>query len=106
MTTYAPPPKFAPTIWRDQSAIYLQLATDKQVLKFPLSEAGLHKALKLIPPIHEQPGYLSGGQNISDKFVKTPKISDSTIRRRRAKHITEDQRKSAADIIRRRFKNV
>jgi hypothetical protein len=74
MTPFAPPT--SPRIWSDGRDIYLEFdakGDHASVLRFPLSEAGLSKALKHIPNIALTPGYVSGNKNIYDKII-APKI--------------------------------
>jgi hypothetical protein len=74
MTQFAPP--ISPRIWSDGRDIFLEFdakGDHASVLRFPLSEAGLSKALKMIPNIALTPGYVSGNQNIYDTVI-APKI--------------------------------
>lgn len=72
--SFAPPT--APRVWSDGRDIFLEFdakGDHASVLRFPLTEAGLSKALKMIPNISLEPGYVSGNQNIYDTVV-APKI--------------------------------
>lgn len=60
-------PDFCPFIYTDGVKLFLEF--DQMVLDFVFTEAGLHKALKHIPRIDQQPGYISGGRNINGKAV-------------------------------------
>lgn len=59
-------PSFAPTIYHDGRWLYLDFGEGKPMLRYEFTDGGLHKALKAIPSIAAQPGYLSGGRNIYD----------------------------------------
>ncbi len=101
-------PQFCPYIYRDRDHLYLEF--DKMVLRFAFSEAGLHKALRHIPNVASQPGFLSGGRNIPDKpsanghiARKNPpaKVSKKTAHQRELKALlTDDMRQSARDLLR------
>ena len=61
-------PAFCPFIFRDQHHIYLEF--EKQVLRFPYTDGGLFKALRHIPNIQDQPGYLTGLRNITEDVLE------------------------------------
>lgn len=94
-------PFIPPTIYHDTRNLYLEWPDHVQ--RFPFTEGGLSKALKLIPHIASTPGYLSGGANIADKLLDTrkAKIATKTAVKRDAVKATEGQRRSASEAIRR-----
>ena len=90
-----------PKIYHDTRNIYLDWGEYAQ--RFEFSEAGLTKALKTIPNIASEPGYVTGRSNIADKLLDTrsAKIAVGTKRKREVAKITEGQRMSASSAIRR-----
>lgn len=98
-------PNFAPTIYRDRNAIYLEFPPKPNAqafaLRFDFSEGGLHKALALIPDIASAPGYLSGGSNIPtpEKLLK-PRVIRTTQRKREAAKVSPQARASMKSIVR------
>lgn len=97
-------PSFAPRIYRDHRYLYLELADGQQTLRFEFTDDGLHKALKLIPSITDQPGYLSGGANIFDRIVidkmKNVKVDKATKAARGKLKLTPEQQLDADEIVR------
>lgn len=93
-------PDFCPYIYSDGVDIFLEF--DHLVLRFPLTEGGLSKVLKHVPNIARQPGFLSGGQNISNG-QKLPKVSPRTLRAREAKaragKLSENAKSRIQEII-------
>ena len=94
--TFAPPT--APTIWsegRDVYAEFPKTGDQPTVLRFPLTEAGLSKLLRMIPNIALTPGYISGGANVYDKIVKKKIIIARKTAATRSRPKLSDQGKSA-----------
>lgn len=89
-----------PIIYHDGRNIYLEWASHVQ--KLPFTEGGLSKALALIPHIASSPGYVSGGSNIADKLLDTrkAKIARKTVQQRAVAKITDNQRVSATNALR------
>ncbi len=85
--THKPP--FCPFIYTDGVKLFLEF--DNFVLDFVFTEAGLHKALKHIPNIARQPGFLSGGQNIADRVIVKNRIAKKTPTPKVARKTTEDR---------------
>ena len=100
MTTIAPKPEWAPSIWRDSRGnMYAQFGQD--VLRFEYTDGGLSKLLRLIPAIEAQPGYISGGQNIADHVLRKPiKVSAKTERERTLRNLGPERRQILKDLIR------
>ena len=98
-------PDFAPSIYRDRNAIYLEFppkpGAQPFALRFEFNSGGLHKALQHIPNIADAPGYLSGGSNIPtpEKLLK-PKVIRTTERQREAAKVSPAARASAKAITR------
>lgn len=94
-------PLAPPIIYHDNQSIYLEWAGYAQ--RFPFTEGGLNKALKMIPHIASTPGYVSGQSNIADKLLDTrkAKIARKTVDARARARITEGQRQSASEALRR-----
>lgn len=98
MTKPLPAPHYA-IIYRDGDSLYLEFST--VVLRFPFSEAGLHKALKHIPNSSAHPGYVTRNGNIPDRKLdvsgKIARISPTTTAK-----ITDEQRNAINDLLRKR----
>ncbi len=60
-------PAFCPFVYHDGESLYLEF--DGQALRFAYTEGGLHRALKHIPNVKRQPGFLSGRSNIANKLI-------------------------------------
>lgn len=67
MSDIASPPTWAPVIWTDGLDIFAQFPAG-HVLRYPLTDGGLQRVLKLIPNVKAQPGY-------------TPFVADKLLRR-------------------------
>ncbi len=89
-------PAFCPFIYHDSESLYLEF--EGQVLRFTYTEAGLHKALKHIPNIASQKGFLTGRSNIINKVL--PKLAPRTRHKREVRNFTPEQRARALEIIR------
>jgi hypothetical protein len=96
-----------PTIWRDDDNLYLEHPT--YVLKFPFTEGGLAKALKLVPYFPSLRAAPKGTTNLPKaKSLKghiarnAPKVAKATLRSREIKGIYEEHRSSLAALIRKR----
>ncbi len=100
MTTLAPAPDWAPRVWQDGSSIYIQFPSGL-VQRFAFTEGGLSRALKLIPKVQDQAGYLSGGQNIFDRVAKPKiiKIGRGKRARRVVSNLSEDDKRKIDDLI-------
>ena|SRR5689334_11754848 len=92
-------PFIAPTIYHD--GVHLFLDWGSYVQKFPFTEGGLGKALKLMPHIASHPGYVTGRSNIATKLLdkRSAKIAATTKARREIAKITEGQRTSATSAL-------
>jgi hypothetical protein len=66
-----PKPDFCPFIYHDGRSLFVEF--DKMVMEFPFTEGGLHKALKIIPNIAAQPGYVSGRRNVLPRRPGPPR---------------------------------
>lgn len=90
-----------PKIYHDTHNIYLDWGEYAQ--KFPYTEGGLTKALKTIPNIASEPGYVTGRSNVADKLLDTrsAKIAYKGKRKKDLQTVTEGQRMSASSAIRR-----
>ncbi len=105
-------PPFAPTIYHDGASLFLTLpGTPGQCLRFPFTEAGLSKALRHVPNIAKQPGYVSGASNFTppasadqssaDRFRKSKiKIAKVTERARERATFSTDMREAARAVVR------
>ena len=94
-------PRPLPLIYHDGKALYLEFPT--HALRFPYTEGGLHKALSHIPSIASQPGYLTGGRNLTDPPPangKIARVSRATARARTIRNFSPAQRAAAAEIVR------
>lgn len=69
-------PSFCPFIYRDQHHIYLEF--ERQVLRFPFTDGGLFKALRHIPNIQDQPGYLTGLRNVTADVLEPGHVARKT----------------------------
>ena len=90
-----------PKIYHDTFNIYLDWGEYAQ--KFAFTENGLNKALKTIPNIAAEPGYVTGRSNIADRLLDTrsAKIAYKGKRKAALQAVTEGQRMSASSAIRR-----
>lgn len=94
-----PPAATFPTIYRDATCLYLEFPN--YALRFPFSEGGLNKAIRHIPNIDSHPGYLTGRANVADRLLQSKaKIAKGTVRKRELAKFTDEQRRSAAGIVR------
>lgn len=100
-------PSFAPRIYHDARYIYLEFppkdGNPATCVRFEKSDDGLNKALKLIPNITLDPGYVSGGANIADKLLtkgKIARISQETTRKRQSLNLPQSLKDKAAEIAR------
>ena len=103
MSKPTPAPHYA-IIYQDHDSLYLEFPT--LVLRFPFSEAGLHKALKHIPSSKAHPGYVARNGNIPDRAVsvsgRVARISPATRRKREVAKITAEQRSGVMELLRKR----
>ena len=100
MGDIAPPPEWAPRIWRDQrNNAYMQFPSG-DVIRCDATEAGLSKALKLIPYVEHQQGFVSGNHNIADHTLRKPiKIAKRTERERLLKSASPTRRRAFQDAL-------
>lgn len=90
-------PAFCPFIYSDGDSIFLEFSTC--VLRFPFTEGGLHKALKHIPNVARQPGFVRPNSgNVVDRLL--PKIAKSTKAKREVQSFSQEQRNAAGALIR------
>lgn len=97
-------PAFCPFIYHDGSTLFLEF--DAMVLNFPYTEGGLGKALKHIPNVTKQPGFLSGRSNIASKVLPKVKIARITKHKREVKQalsISDRVRNAATALIRKKL---
>jgi hypothetical protein len=63
------------------------------VMRFDATDGGLGKALKLIPYVEHQKGFVTGRGNIADHVTRKPvKIAKETERRRIVKSMSPERR--------------
>jgi len=93
-------PMIPPTIYHDGVNLYLEWSGHAQ--RFPFTEGGLAKALKLIPHVASSPGYVTGRSNIAGKLLDTraTKVARKTATAREVLKTTEGQRTSASEALR------
>src|SRR5215472_4883698 len=101
MTTLASKPDWAPSVWRSKAGkLFAQFGQD--VLAFDATDGGLSKLLKLIPYVEDQPGFISGRQNIADHVLRKPiKIAERTKRLRKMQKLEPKRKSLLADLIKR-----
>jgi hypothetical protein len=94
-------PEWCPLIYHDGQNLYLELpGSPGQALRFPYTEGGLNKALKHIPNITRQPGYVTGSSNIAAKVLPKAKVAKATQAKRDKAKFTEGLRGAASAAIR------
>lgn len=86
-------PAFCPFIYRDQHHIYLEFTNHVQ--RFPFTDGGLFKALRHIPSILDQPGYLSGLRNITEDILEPGHVARKTKAKAKISPRTEAERRIA-----------
>ena len=94
-------PAFCPFIYTDGETLYLEF--DSMVLRFPFTEGGLGKALKHVPNVAKQPGFLSGRSNIVNKFLPRTKIAGGTKHRREMVKVSQSVKNAASALIRKKL---
>ena len=101
MTTLAPKPDWAPSVWRSKSSLKLFAQFNGgDVLCFDATDGGLSALLKLIPCVEDQLGYVSGKQNITDHVLRKPiKLSKKTERLRKLQRLPEKRKSILADLV-------
>jgi hypothetical protein len=62
--------------------------------RFPLSEQGLSKALKLIPNVALEPGFVTNGGNVYDRVIKKKILVAKRTAEKRARPKLSDTAKS------------
>ena len=98
MAVIAPKPDWAPSVWQDGQYIYLQFPSG-MVQRFAFTENGFARALKIVPAIQAQVGYI-GGSNLPKALAPKIRIAKRTRERREAANITDEQRKAINDVLR------
>ena len=104
MTLFAPPT--SPRVWsdgRDLFAEFPKTGDHPSILRFPLTEAGLSKLLKLIPNVALTPGYITGNANIYNKVVEkmgSVKIARKTIAARARPKISDKGKSALRALVR------
>jgi hypothetical protein len=102
MTTIAPKPDWAPSVWRSKSSLKLFAQFGQDVLAFEATEGGLSKLLKLIPFVEDQPGFVSGRQNVADHILRKPiKLTKKTENKRKLQQLSTERKGKLVDLIRR-----
>jgi len=92
-------PNWAPRVWRTKGGKLFALFGHDQVM-FDATDGGLGKLLKLIPFIEDQPGYISGRQNIADHVLSKPiKVSKQSERKRRAQNMDPKRKSLIHDLM-------
>jgi hypothetical protein len=99
MTTVAPKPPWAPSVWKNTRGEIFAQFEDGHVLKFIATEGGLSKLLKLVPCVEAQPGYISGHSNFERVTSKKIKIARKTASRREVVKASDEQRRAADEVI-------
>lgn len=97
-------PAFCPFAYHDGETLYLEF--DSMVLRFPYTEGGLAKALKHIPNVARQPGFLTGRSNILTKVLPKIKIARKTKHQREVKaavSVSDSVRNAATALIRKKL---
>ncbi len=97
MSNKATRPAFCPFIYHDGESLYLEF--DGQALRFAYTEGGLHRALKHIPNVKAQPGFLSGRSNIANKLIT---IARGTKHKRKVAKIDKARLDDVKDFLRKR----
>lgn len=94
-------PSFAPTIYHDGQSLFLEFAgSPGQTLRFPFTEGGLSKALRHIPNVTRQSGYLTpNGSNLAKALPKAT-IAKSTKSKREKARFSDAMREAAGVVIR------
>lgn len=116
MTTDHPShPPFCPFIYTDGRDIFLEFlgkdGTNPHVLRFAMTEGGLHKALKHVPNVAAMPGFITGNSNVAGRLLANkikPKLTLRDQARRRIKGLTNDEVDAALqameDVVREKIK--
>jgi hypothetical protein len=100
MRDIAPKPDWAPAIWRSRSSLKLFAQFGQDVLAFDATEGGLSKLLKLIPFVEDQPGYVTGRQNVADHVLRKPiNLSKKTERKRKMAQLSQERKSRIAELI-------
>src|SRR5215469_4707587 len=100
MTTLAPKPDWAPSVWRSKSSLKLFAQFGQDVLAFDATEGGLSALLKLIPYVEDQPGYVTGRQNVADHVLRKPiKLSKKTERIRKMQKLPAKRKSILSDLV-------
>jgi len=101
-------PLILPTIYHDGTDLFLEYPrvgnAPALVLRFPFCEAGLHKALKHIPNLRKQSGFVSRNGNIPARSAsvsgKIARIAKGTKAAREILDFSPEQRAAASEIVR------
>lgn len=102
MTLFAP--ATSPRVWsdgRDLFAEFPKAGDHPSILRFPLTEAGLSKLLKLIPNVALTPGYVTGNANIATKALGPKiKIAQRTATARARPKISDKGKSALRALVR------
>jgi hypothetical protein len=96
-------PQFAPRIYSDGRSIFLEFPTREgnpaTCLAFELSDNGLAKALKHIPNIALDPGYVRPGSgNLVDHLLKPIRVAKRTQTKRASARMPSTVKDRAREI--------
>ena len=96
-------PAFCPYVYSDGESLFLEFDSG-MALRFPFTEGGLSKALRHIPNVTKQPGFLSGRSNIAQKLLPKVRVAKATKHKREVKAtISEPLRNAASALIRKKL---
>lgn len=87
-------PDFCPYIYRDERSIYLEF--DGMTLAFDFTEGGLGKALKHVPNVALQPGFVASSPVVNRVLPKAIKVKTA---KRKAQDVPETMRDFLNDLI-------
>lgn len=99
-SSLAPPPSWAPTIWQDGLDLFAQFPSGL-VVRYPLTEGGLQRVLKLLPNVRFQAGFTP---SLADRLLrrtprKQPPRASAQERKQIASSTTDAERKTIAKIL-------
>lgn len=90
-----------PTIYHDGASLFLELpGSPGQTFRFPFTEGGLSKALRFVPNIAKQPGYLTGSSNLLKAALPKAKLAKRTAASRIRATFSEAAREAAGAVVR------
>lgn len=91
-------PEWAVTAWVDDRYVYVELPVitgPNYVTKFPLTEAGLSKALNLMRKTHRSSRPMGGYHDLSTEVIRAP----AKVRSPTKDQFTTSQRSAAAALV-------